>query len=289
MIILNGFTFVHGQPFFSSVLSPEMDSILNQYIDNTPNGYSTIQMTFMEYGGVDFLRLSNSNGYDSRFIDGYFIKRNKLIVFYSYNKKDWGHFINYSAVLNYKDSISSYNDNAPREDGRVIISINERPHSILYQLRSPHEIVEVNSVKSCPEIKWEEANDTNAIKSRKLNRIINDYINNNYSMLYVIRFNKIDDNYYVSINGSFAYDRNETDAFFFRNGHLIVLYDMQMIPDYDFIAKKDIIKYEKNIDNYRGAILYPEFKNLPTPQKYKIVSRNKIKKVSLRNKEWILI
>lgn len=122
-----------------------------------------------------------------------------------------------------------------------------------------------------------------------LNRIINDYINNNYSMLYVIRFNKIDDNYYVSINGSFAYDRNETDAFFFRNGHLIVLYDMQMIPDYDFIAKKDIIKYEKNIDNYRGAILYPEFKNLPTPQKYKIVSRNKIKKVSLRNKEWILI
>ena len=207
----------------------------------------------------------------------------------NYNKKDWGDYINYSAALNYKDSIPGYNDIAPKEDGRIIISNNEWPHSKLYQLRSPHEIVEINSVKSCPDLKWEKANDTNAINSKKLNKIINDYINNNYSTLYVIRFNKIDDDYYVSINGAFAYDKDETKAFFFRNGHLIVIYNVEMIPENDLIVKKEIIEYNNNIDNYRGAILYPDFKNLPPPQKYKFISRNCIRRVALSNKKWMLI
>jgi len=143
----------------------------------------------MECGGVEFLLFEDEASYDSRFTDGYFYKKDKLITYYFYTRKDWGKFIDCSSGISYRDSIHGYNDNG-KEDGVLIISNGAAPPK-LYQLRSPNEVVEVSSIRSCPDVKWERANDTNAINSHKLNKLLNDYINNNYYILYAIRFNKI--------------------------------------------------------------------------------------------------
>jgi hypothetical protein len=242
----------------------------------------------MEYGGAEFLMFDDDSGYDSRFTDGYFYKQGRLITYYSFNLKDWRKFIDSSAAITYRDSIPDYNDNG-REDGVLMISNGGAPQK-LYLLRSPSEILEVSNVYSCPDVKWERANDTNVINSPKLNKILNDYINDNYHILYAIRFNKIGREYFVSINGAFAYDDRMIDGYFYRNGHLVVLYGLEDLPYQDMIATNEVLKFNGSIDNYRGVRrLIPEFQNLPLPIKLKIVSRGKFKKVSYKRRDWLSI
>lgn len=286
--IFIGSQICYGQSSSSAVLCPKLDSLLCQYIKASHYDMFSIHLTFIEYGGVEFLLFNDESGYDSRFVDGYFYKQNRLITYFSYNRKDWGKFIDFSAAISYRDSIPGYNDNG-REDGVLIISNGGTPQK-LYQLRSPNEVVEVSCVQSCPDIKWERANDTNAINSQKLNKILNDYINNNYYILYAIRFNKIGREYFVSINGALAYDYNMINGYFYRNGHLVILYGLENLPYQDLITTSEILRFNGSIDNYRGVrSLIPEFQNKPLPIKLKIVSRGKFKKASYKRRNWLII
>ena len=275
----------NGQSFNDSVLCPQLDSLLSKYIDENKRNYSVVQINFVEYGGVDFVSFYDRTDYDSQFMDGYFYKDGKLITFYSIDTRPRNNYINYKKTFCLKDSIPDYYHDCPV--GCTQLS-NYESHPKLYLIHSKEYIEEVENVKS-PSVKWQKAVGSNAINHKKLNSIINDYINNNYYMLYVLRFNKVDNCFYVSINGASAYDRNEIKAYFFRNGHLVVIYDMNMIPYQDLIVEDEIIQFEDNIKNYRGATMYPDFKNIPPPQKYKFISRNKIKRVSLSNKSWLFI
>lgn len=280
--------FCYGQSSSSAVLCPKLDSLLCKYIKTSNNDNNSIHLTFMEYGGAEFLMFDDDSGYDSRFTDGYFYKQGRLITYYSFNLKDWRKFIDSSAAITYRDSIPDYNDNG-REDGVFMISNGGAPQK-LYLLRSPSEILEVSNVYSCPDVKWERASDTNVINSPKLNKILNDYINDNYHILYAIRFNKIGREYFISINGAFAYDDRMINGYFYRNGHLVVLYGLEDLPYQDMIATNEVLKFNGSIDNYRGVRrLIPEFQNLPLPIKLKIVSREKFKKVSYKRRDWLSI
>lgn len=287
IVIFISSQFCYGQSSSSAVLCPQLDSLLCQYIKLTDDSCS-IHLTFMEYGGIKFLLFDDQYGYDGRFTDGYFHKQGRLITYYSFNRKDWGKFIDCSAAISYRDSIPGYNDNG-RKDGVLMLGPGPAPHK-LYQLRSPNEIVEVDNVYSCPDVKWGRASDTNVINSPKLNKILNDYINNNYNILYVVRFNKIGREYFVSINGAFAYDDRMINGYFHRNGHLVVLYGLENLPYQDMIATSEVLKFKGSIDNYRGVRqLLPEFQNLPLPIKLKIVSRGKFKKASYKRRDWLSI
>lgn len=280
--------FCYGHTSSSTVLCPQLDSLLCQYIKASHHDNFSIHLTFMEYGGVDFLVFAEEFGYDSRFTDGYFYRQGRLITYYCFNRKDWGKFIDSSATVNYRDSIPGYNDNG-REHGVLMIHNGGTPQK-LYQLCSPNDVVEVDSVYSCSEIKWERASDTNVINSPKLNKILNDYINDNYHIFYAIRFNKIGREYFISINGAFAYDDRMIDGYFYRNGHLVVLYGMENLPYQDLIVTSKILRFHESIDNYRGVQrLIPEFQNIPLPIKLKIVSREKFKKASYKRKDWLCI
>jgi len=46
---------------------------------------------------------------------------------------------------------------------------------------------------------------------------------------------KIGREYFVSINGAFAYDSGMINGYFYRNGHLVVLYGLENLPYQDLI------------------------------------------------------
>ena len=56
--------FCYGQSSSSAVLCPKLDSLLCKYIKTSNNDNYSIHLTFMEYGGVDFLVFAEEFGYD---------------------------------------------------------------------------------------------------------------------------------------------------------------------------------------------------------------------------------
>ena len=286
IIVLYVLTGCCSQQTSNSVLCPKLDSLLTQYIKMNTNNYRVIQLTFMEYGGIDFVMFNDRPDYDSRFIDGYFFKQGKLITYYSFDYKDRSSYIDFSQTRAFKDSISGYFDEAPKEDGPIVMSNYENPYPKLYQLRSPQNIIERESIM-IEDVKWDVAKGENAINCKELNMAINNYINRYWHRIYVVRFSEYDNHHYVSINGTFAYDPNMIDAYFFRNGHLVVLYDISHIPSLDYLKEKEIRSFKNSISNYRSAELYPEFMNISRPEKYEIISIEKLRRVPDSNPFWL--
>ena len=114
------------------------------------------------------------------------------------------------------------------------------------------------------------AKDNNVIHSRETNKIINDYINTYPSVLYLLKMRIIDGRLYFVIEKSQFYEKKNLSGFFYRNNHLIALYNVND-ADNTLISKDSIIP-AKVIKGFRESTLGLDWMlNFP---EYYVISRN---------------
>ena len=103
-----------------------------------------------------------------------------------------------------------------------------------------------------------------------------------YSPSYFIYDNEDDSNPYKEIeyNGikfkiiNRAYGRKKAEEF------------EKMLRE-TYLKEKEIRSFKNSISNYRSAELYPEFMNISRPEKYEIISIEKLRRVADSNPLWL--
>lgn len=255
------------------VLCHQLDSILNLFIADHPDT-KIVELLFENIGGEDYVTLSAASKYKKHFTDGYFFKDNILITYYSTDLRKRNDIINYENSTPFKDSIPGYHGEYV-ESEELVSSDDEIPIMLSYIIKSPTQFEEINNYDSKAINNKAKSND--GILNNKINYILNEYINNNLYVAYEIIISKNKTKRYISIKGTFYYDKHYLDAFFLRDNHIIFIYGINEAKD--IFDMKIIQNYHSSVPNCReGPIL--EYLNSPVPEKYILKKSGKLKKMS---------
>ncbi|MBQ9223421.1 MAG: hypothetical protein IJ166_06825 [Prevotella sp.] len=254
------------------VLCHQLDSILNLFIADHPDT-KIVELLFENIGGEDYVTLSTASKYKKHFTDGYFFKDNILITYYSTDLRKRNDIINYENSTPFKDSIPGYHGEYV-ESEELVSSDDEIPIMLSYIIKSPTQFEEINNYDSIAINNKAKSND--GILNNKINYILNEYINNNLFVAYEIIVTK-KKHIYLSIKGTFYYDKRYLDASFLRDNHIIFIYGINNAND---IFDMEFINNYHNLPSTcrEGPII--EYLNLPIPEKYIIRKNGKIYKVS---------
>lgn len=158
-------------------------------------------------------------------------------------------------------------------------------HNIDFKTKFYRIINRKNIVAVKPDdIKYESiASDTNVIKRKDLNNILNKYINTNDPFLTYIRFKHIKNKRYFSIGSDIVYEKKGFVGAFLRNGRLVILYSDNGHID-DDIAEKTELECKDLLNGYRE--LPREFPLNSEQEEYQI-HLNKITILKKDNPVWI--
>lgn len=223
----------------SSTIDPKLNRLLESYI-TTESPDSIITLTFSEINGMELLSFSDGVRYDPRRVDFYFKRRDKLIIIYKTQNIDLSRFLNKDSLKSFNGKISGYtklNDN-----NGYVSSYDDIPKVIVYQITASDSFTTKISKIDDQYI----AIDNNAIRFRDVNKVINDYINENPSVLYLLKMKRINGTLYFVFEKSQFYEKKDLDGYFYRNKHLIALYNV----DTTLINKDEIIQH-KNIKGFK--------------------------------------
>ena len=256
-------------------ISPELDSILDEYIDKHPNN-KLYYLIFENRCNKQFFTLQcSSDCYDSNFVDGCFMKKGKIIVFWSVNKSWKDSLIHIPQEEFCFDSLAQYTDFAKTEmdyDG---------PYNA-----QTYRIISVSKYRKATDSDWsylESARDSNVICSSVLNSILNNYINtNNSPVITYLRFSNLNGANFVSIGQDYAYDPEVFSGMFYRNERIVVVYSIDKLKNLDIIDKQSLLPTHTICDYKSLKRKYPIGE-----KKYRIMSENSIEPISFDNKLWM--
>jgi hypothetical protein len=257
------------------VISPELDSILDEYIDKNPDN-KIYYLTFENRCNKQFFTLQcSSDCYDSNFVDGCFMKKGKIIVFWSVNKSWKDSLLHIPQEELCFDSLAKYTDFAKTEMDY------DAPYNAL-----TYRIISVNEYRKATDSDWsypESARDSNVICSSVLNDILNNYINtNNSPIITYLRFSNLNGTDFVSIGQDYVYDPEAFSGMFYRNERIVVVYSIDKLRNLDIIDKLSLLPIHTICDYKSHKRKYPIGE-----KKYCIVSKNTIEPISSDNKLWM--
>lgn len=259
-----------------TIMPSELDSILDRYIADNPNN-KIYYLVFENRCNKQFFTLqSSSDCYDSRFMDGCFMKGGKIIVYWSVNKSWKDSLLHIQEGDQCRDSLTQYTDFA-KTDMDYDAPYNPQTYRIL----------SVSQYRKAEESDWaypKPACDSNVINSSALNAIVNDYINTNDSPNIVyLRFSNLNGENFVSLGYDYVYDSESFSGMFYRDERVIVVYAIENLKDLEMIDKQSMLPIQA-ISDYKSQ--RRKFPRIPE-KKYRIVSKEKVELISYDNRIWM--
>lgn len=260
----------------SAMMPPELDSILDEYIANNPKR-NVFNIVFENRNHKQFFYLqSYPDFYDGNLVDGCFMKNGKIIIFWSINKSWKDSLLHIPQEKLCFDSLANYSD--VNKGG---VHFDGSPNHLTYRILS------VNKYKRAEESDWsypEPACDNNVISSAALNKIVNDFINTNDSpTITYLRFSNVNGDNFVSIGDDIVYNPEKFSGMFYRNGRIVVVYSIDNIRNLDIIDENSLLPIQR-ISDYRP--MKRKFPRFPE-KKYRIVSKEKMERITSDNNIWM--
>lgn len=260
----------------SDMMSPELDSILDVYIANNPKR-NVFNIVFENRNHKQFFYLqSYPDFYDGNFVDGCFMKNGKIIIFWSINKSWKDSLLHIPQEKLCFDSLANYSD--VNKGG---VHFDGSPNHLTYRILS------VNKYKRAEESDWsypEPACDNNVISSKALNKIVNVFINTNDSpTITYLRFSNVNGDNFVSIGYDIVFNPETFSGMFYRNERIIVVYSIDNIRNLDIIDENSLLPIQR-ISDYRP--MKRKFPRFPE-KKYRIVSKEKMERITSDNNIWM--
>ena len=260
----------------SAMMPPELDSILDEYIANNPKR-NVFNIVFENRNHKQFFYLqSYPDFYDGNFVDGCFMKNGKIIIFWSVNKSWKDSLLHIPQEDLCFDSLANYSD--VNKGG---VHFDGSPNHLTYRILS------VNKYKRAEESDWsypEPACDNNVISSKALNKIVNVFINTNDSpTITYLRFSNVNGDNFVSIGYDIVFNPETFSGMFYRNERIIVVYSIDNIRNLDIIDENSLLPIQR-ISDYRP--MKRKFPRFPE-KKYRIVSKEKMERITSDNNIWM--
>ena len=260
----------------SAMMPPELDSILDVYIANNPKR-NVFNIVFENRNHKQFFYLqSYPDFYDGNFVDGCFMKNGKIIIFWSVNKSWKDSLLHIPQEDLCFDSLENYSD--VNKGG---VHFDGSPNHLTYRILS------VNKYKRAEESDWsypEPACDNNVISSKALNKIVNVFINTNDSpTITYLRFSNVNGDNFVSIGYDIVFNPETFSGMFYRNERIIVVYSIDNIRNLDIIDENSLLPIQR-ISDYRP--MKRKFPRFPE-KKYRIVSKEKMERITSDNNIWM--
>ena len=251
-------------------IQPELDSVITEFIKKHPED-SIYTLSFYKFNNKHFFDIYCSGiYYDSNFVDVCFYKNNKIIVAWSINNSLMDSLINIPSSNQCYDSLKKFNDwneselmysdkNVYAESYRILGSNNYRIAN-----KSDYALSDT-------------AHSSNVIKSKAINRILNDYLNSYYPHIAYLRFDTLYGRDYMWISNDFVYDKEAFSGMFYRDGRIVVLYDLNRLKTQDLVDKTQLLSITELKDYKAVKRKYARFQEY----RYIIASKEKIIKVPL--------
>ena len=174
------------------------------------------------------------------------------------------------------DSLANYSD--VNKGG---VHFDGSPNHLTYRILS------VNKYKRAEESDWsypEPACDNNVISSKALNKIVNVFINTNDSpTITYLRFSNVNGDNFVSIGYDIVFNPETFSGMFYRNERIIVVYSIDNIRNLDIIDENSLLPIQR-ISDYRP--MKRKFPRFPE-KKYRIVSKEKMERITSDNNIWM--
>ena len=257
---LSGCT-IKKEPF-----SPSLQYVLNQFSKEHPE-YNVIQIQVSKINNHNLLFMTGLGAYEPDMIDGYYIYNGKLITYFQTDSLDRTHIVDTKVLKKYSGKIDGYR-NVFQSKG-----ITE-PIQRAFFITNENRIVRIP--KGFSLLSKGGYVDTNVIKNTGLKKFLHNYIENDPSVLFELRFKQEKGRQYVIFRPMIFYDSSKLNGYFFWNGHLIVLYDLKQSGD---LLNKQNILHSHKIPNYRSLLI--DDWNFPYPIKLEIINDEAIKELSL--------
>lgn len=260
-----------------NTIAPELGRILDEYISDNPNN-KIYYLIFENRCDKQFFTIqSSSSHYDSDYVDGCFMWKGHIIVFWSVNKSWKDSLLNIPQEELCFDSLERYTD------FKDLGSYDAPYNPITYRILS------ANHLRKTTTNDWaypEPACDSNAIYSSAMNKIVNDYINtyDSPSIVY-LRFSNLDGADFVAIGQDFTYNPESFSGMFYRNKRIVVVYSIDNLKQTEVIDKQALLPIHEIYDYKSQKRDFPRF----SEKKYRIVSKETIRPVSSNDKNWMNI
>ena len=258
-----------------TTMPPELDSLLDNYVAKYPNN-KIYYMVFENRCNKQFFTLQcSSDCYDSNFMDGCFMKKGKLFVFWSINKSWKDSLLHIPQGELCFDSLAQYTD----------LSKTDMNYDAQYNPET-YRILSVNQYRKATILDWsypKPACDNNVICSSVLNDIVNEYINaNNSPNIVYLRFRNLDGTDYVSIGQDYVYNPMKFSGMFYRDKRIVVVYSIDVMKNLNIIKKNALLPMQ-TISDYKSL----ERQYHIGENKYRIISKENIESVSFEDKIWM--
>ena len=257
---LSGCT-IKKEPF-----SPSLQYVLNQFSKENPE-YNVIQIQVSKINNYNLLFMTGLGAYDPDMIDGYYIYNGKLITYFQTDSLDRTYIVDTKVLKKYSGKIDGYR-NVFQSKG-----ITE-PIQRAFLITNENRIVRIP--KGFSLLSKGGYVDTNVIKNAGLKKFLHNYIENDPSVLYELRFKQEKGKQYVIFRPMIFYDSSKLNGYFFWDGHLIVLYNLKQSGD---LLNKQNILHSHTILNYRSLLI--DDWNFPYPIKLEIINDKALKELSL--------
>lgn len=194
---------------------------------------------FIEHDDIKFIIIEGSNTYDKNLVDGYFFLNEKLVVYSFLDNRHQDNIINISKTIAYRDTILGYESDDTYADNRCIYEISEHE---AYALTPDMQLTDTSVV--APLIrKGRHASDSNVIRNKQMNIMLNNTINNSLQNLFIIRIKEINKNLFFSITPSVTYDGRHVLGYFYRDNYPVIIYADKNHDDFSSIIDMDSLKY----------------------------------------------
>ena len=271
IIILITFASCHFDNLHNdNYIQPELDSVITEFIKKHPED-SIYTLSFYKFNNKHFFDIYCSETYyDSNFIDVCFYKNNKIIVAWSINNSLMDSLINIPPSNQCYDSLKKFND---RNESELMYS-DKNVYAESYRILGSNNYRIAN--KSDYALS-DTAHSSNVIKSKAINRILNDYLNSYYPHIAYLRFDTLYGRDYMWISNDFVYDKEAFSGMFYRDGRIVVLYDLNRLKTQDLIDKTQLLPITELKDYKAVKRKYARFQEY----RYIVASKEKIIKVPL--------
>lgn len=249
---------VKEEPF-----SPSLIKLVDDMIKRSDRPVIIIQAS--EINGHNLIFLTSSMAYDPDFLDGYYIYKDRLITYFQTDSINRCNLVNQKYLQNFKDSIHGFRN--------VYFGISE-PIEETFEVNGK-QIVRVRDARRLMIVN-KKTNKNNIFINKYLEHTLLEYIHNNPSVLYEVRFWQENMRQYVFWRPMPFYDKDKYDGYFFLGKQLVVLYGTKYAGK---LLKNTWIKRGQTIPKFR----YNSIKdwNFPFPVKLEVLSDGKIKTLSV--------
>ena len=265
-IVLVVLIFITDCTFKGRQFTPPLGEKLDRFIESHPNG-TVIQIVASKLGTHELLFVTNEDSFDPDMIDGYCIYKSRLITYYQTDSTNRDSIVRIDRLLKYEGKINGYKN-------AYSTNVSFEPKQEIFKIFNKDSIVQIKDISK---LKFSDMPQSeNVIANKELNEIINSYIYQLASVLYELKFIRKGIRSFVTLRSMPFYDKKEYDGYFYRDGHLIVLYGVNQSRN--ILERKWIKRTEEGIPHFRHVTIKKW--DYPYPLKMEILSNGKVRILS---------